>query len=68
MIPRKQEQAIKYISALSTLASLGLSLAVFLSYDQTQGGMQFIESIPWVKDLGVNYALGVMGLASPYCC
>ena len=64
-LPKNQEKAIKYISALCTFISLALSLLVFITYDQTAGGMQFIESIPWIKDLGVSYALGVDGISMP---
>jgi len=38
---------------------------VFLGYDPQAGGMQFVENIPWIQDLGVNYALGVDGISIP---
>jgi NADH-quinone oxidoreductase subunit M len=65
ILPREQEKTIKYVAAISTLVSLLLSLIVFFAYDRSQAGMQFVESIPWVKDLGVNYALGVDGISIP---
>ncbi len=64
-LPRKQEQLIRYVAAVSTLVSLVLSFIIFLAYDRALGGMQFSESIPWVKDLGVSYALGVDGISIP---
>ena len=65
IVPRGQEKPIRYIAAVSTLISLALSLIVFFGYDKAQAGMQFVESIPWVKDLGVSYALGVDGISIP---
>jgi NADH-quinone oxidoreductase subunit M len=65
ILPRENEKMIKYIAAVSTLISLVLSLIVFFGYDQTKSGMQFVENIPWVKDLGVSYALGVDGISIP---
>lgn len=65
LLPRNREKAIKYTAASSTLASLLLSLLVFCAYDRVHQGMQFVESIPWVKDLGVSYALGVDGISIP---
>ncbi len=65
LLPRKNEKAIKYTAALSTLVSLLLSFMVFFGYDRSLQGMQFIESTPWVKDLGVAYALGVDGISIP---
>lgn len=65
LLPRDNVKAIKYVAAVSTLFSLLLSLLVFLSYDRTLQGMQFVESIPWVRDLGVSYALAVDGISIP---
>ena len=65
VLSQEQEKMIKYTAAVSTLISLALSLFVFFTYDQTRAGMQFVESIPWVKDLGVSYALGVDGISLP---
>ncbi len=65
MAPRTQEGMIRAIAALCTLGSLILSLMVFFGYDQKLGGMQMTESIPWIRDLGVSYALGVDGISIP---
>jgi proton-translocating NADH-quinone oxidoreductase, chain M len=65
IIPRRQDSLIRYTAAVCTLISLILSLLVFLNYDRSAAGMQFTEYIPWVKDLGVSYALGVDGISIP---
>ncbi len=65
LVPRTREDLIRVLAAGSTLASMLLSLLVFFVYDQGLGGMQFVESIPWVRDLGVNYGLGVDGISLP---
>lgn len=65
IIPRRQENLIRYTAAICTLISLVLSLLVFFNYDRAAAGMQFTEYIPWVRDLGVNYALGVDGISIP---
>jgi NADH-quinone oxidoreductase subunit M len=64
-LPKDQVKAIKYVAAVSTFISMVLSLIVVLTYDRSAGGMQFIENIPWVSDMGVNYALGVDGISIP---
>ncbi|MDD2586760.1 MAG: NADH-quinone oxidoreductase subunit M [Syntrophomonadaceae bacterium] len=64
-LPKDNGKAIKYIAAISTFLSLLLSLVVFIGYDRSLGGMQFVEKIPWIADLGVNYALGVDGISLP---
>ncbi|NLJ72647.1 MAG: NADH-quinone oxidoreductase subunit M [Syntrophomonadaceae bacterium] len=65
LIPRHQEQPIRIIAAVATLISLMLSIIVFFNYDQSLGGIQFIEKIIWTPDLGVSYALGVDGISIP---
>lgn len=65
MVPRTQEGLIRAVAAVCTLGSLILSLMVFFGYDQGLGGIQMTESIPWIRDLGVSYALGVDGISIP---
>jgi len=64
-LPPDRVRGMKYIAALSTFASLVLSLYIFFSYDRAVGGFQFTENIPWIADLGVNYRLGVDGISIP---
>jgi len=64
-LPKDQDRAIKYVAAVTTFLSLLLSLIIFGAYDRAVGGMQFVENIPWVADLGVSYALGVDGISLP---
>lgn len=65
ILPRERERAIKYLAAAATLISLVLSLIVAFGYNLSQGGMQFVEKIPWTPDLGVSYALGIDGISIP---
>ncbi|HWP97271.1 MAG TPA: NADH-quinone oxidoreductase subunit M [Syntrophomonadaceae bacterium] len=64
-LPRGGGRTIKWIAAAVTFVSLVLSIKVLVGYSFSQGGMQFIESVPWVADLGVRYALGVDGISLP---
>ncbi len=64
-LPADKPKAIKYIAAVSTFLSLILSLFVAINYDFAAAGMQFVERIPWIADLGVSYALGVDGISIP---
>ena len=61
----KAAQSVRVIAASAMTVALALTLYAFFSYDMTAGGMQFTESIPWIKDLGVHYALGVDGISLP---
>lgn len=64
-IPKDEHKLIKIVSAFVTFVSLALSLYVYFAYNQSVGGMQFLEDMVWTKDLGVNYSLGVDGISLP---
>ncbi|ATW28038.1 complex I subunit 4 family protein [Candidatus Formimonas warabiya] len=64
-IPKDEHKLIKMIAAAATFASLCISLFAYFSYNQSVGGMQFVESIPWISDLGVTYLMGVDGISLP---
>ena len=53
----------------AALALLGLqllwSLRVLLAFDPSDAGLQLQESFAWVDNLGLDYRLGVDGLAMP---
>ena len=61
----KAAQSVRVIAASAMTVALALTLYAFFFYDMTAGGMQFTENIPWIKDLGVHYALGVDGISLP---
>lgn len=65
MIPRDNKRLIRYSAAFFTGISILLSLAITLSYNVAQGGMQFIERIDWLPNLGISYYLGVDGISIP---
>jgi NADH-quinone oxidoreductase subunit M len=46
---------------LTFFASIGL----YLSFDNAEPGLQFVERIPWIETFNVWYYLGVDGLSSP---
>ncbi|MCL5056707.1 MAG: NADH-quinone oxidoreductase subunit M [Actinobacteria bacterium] len=64
-IPRDEGKLIKCIAAIGTFVSLALSLYVYFSYDQSVGGLQFVERIPWIRDLGVSWFMAVDGISLP---
>lgn len=64
-LPREAKQSVRMVSAVAMLVSLGLTVYAYATYDIARGGMQFIQTIPWITDLGVNYAVGVDGISLP---
>lgn len=64
LTPADKTSLIRRIAqAAITLPAL-LSVWVFAAYDQTAGGYQFVQKIPWVDALGISYHVGVDGINS----
>ncbi|QJW48043.1 NADH-quinone oxidoreductase subunit M [bacterium BFN5] len=64
-LPRSADKAVKLMAAATMTITLGLTLYAYRAYDVGLGGVQFVEQIPWIKELGVSYALGVDGISLP---
>ncbi|MCK9518716.1 MAG: NADH-quinone oxidoreductase subunit M [Dehalococcoidia bacterium] len=66
LLPQSQERNAKWIALAGSLAALGLSIWLFLQFEN-DGGFQFVEKREWV-DIGafnLQYYLGVDGLSMP---
>jgi NADH-quinone oxidoreductase subunit M len=62
----EQKELIRIIGATFAGISLILSLLVFFAYDYTSPmKLQFVEELPWLPQLGINYILGVDGVNLP---
>ncbi|MCL2504388.1 MAG: NADH-quinone oxidoreductase subunit M [Coriobacteriia bacterium] len=55
-------RVIAFVSATVCLVS---TVVVWTGYDRAIGGLQFIESVPWIESLGISYTLGVDGISIP---
>jgi NADH-quinone oxidoreductase subunit M len=62
ILPKTEQQAIKWVALLTTLAALLASLPLYSSF-AGEPGFQFEENIPWVPGLGVQYHLGIDGIS-----
>ena len=64
-IPESRSKEIKWISAISSGLTLVISLYLFVAYDKSQGGLQFVEKITWVQSLGITYYNAADGFNLP---
>lgn len=68
--PRATPRAARWIALIASLVSLGLSIAMVLSFDtslpsmQTSGQPQFSEVASWLPAVGVSYRMGVDGISA----
>jgi NADH-quinone oxidoreductase subunit M len=56
---------MRFLSLGVTLLTLLLSIFLYRNFDPTTAGMQFVERMPWIEALTVEYQLGVDGISVP---
>src|SRR5436190_7786906 len=60
----EQKQAIRIVGSSFAFISLALSLLVFCAYDYgSPQKFQFVEDLPWLPQVGINYILAVDGIS-----
>ena len=57
-----KESARAYGITVATIEFL-LSIWLWFSFDTSNAGMQFVEMIPLIPDMGISYYLGVDGIS-----
>lgn len=65
LLPGEKKNLIRYIALAASVVDLVLSFWVYLSYDLTAGGYQFVQQFTWMPRLGISYHVGVNGLNAP---
>jgi len=61
-VPRAYGFAIRLGALAATAASLLLAVVMFIRFDATAAGFQFVQKVTWVKSLNLSYHVGVDGL------
>lgn len=65
-LPARSLGAIRLVGTGFAVLSLLLSVLIYLGYDSNSPvAFQFVEELPWLPQLGVNYILGVDGISLP---
>jgi len=59
LLPRR---AVGWGATVASLGALGVAIAMTAGFDPA-GGMQYVVDEPWIPALGINYQLGVDGIA-----
>jgi NADH-quinone oxidoreductase subunit M len=67
---RLDDRVIKVGATAWSLTSLGLAIALWAGFDPSavaegQGVVQFVEKVPWIDSIKVDYFLGVDGISLP---
>jgi len=65
LMPAERKTEIRVMALMTAIFALVLSLWVYLNYDQSLAGYQFIEKYDWMPQLGISLHLGVDGISTP---
>ena len=57
------EKLTKTVTLLSTTVHFAFSLLLFKHFDPSSAELQLVEKVPWLKELGVSYFVGIDGIS-----
>ncbi|MBP9590733.1 MAG: NADH-quinone oxidoreductase subunit M [Steroidobacteraceae bacterium] len=61
VIPRGQESAVRAVSLAVMLLQLALTAWLYARFDATRSGLQFATDVPWIREWGIAYRIGLDG-------
>ena len=65
LMPRPSKDVLRTITAVTTFVPLLLASWLWVQFDTANAGYQFVERLPWISALGVEYHVGIDGLSVP---
>lgn len=65
LIPAERKTEVRGVALAAATFALALSFWVYLSYDKTAAGYQFVEQYSWLPQLGISLHFGVDGMSAP---
>ena len=57
------KDSIRAYGLTITFIELVLSISIWMIYDSTNPGMQFVELVPLISSYGINYSVGIDGIS-----
>jgi len=62
-LPSAAHNLIKWTAAIATVPPLLLAIWLFVNFDRSQAGFQFIEHYKWIPSFNIEYFVGVDGIS-----
>lgn len=63
LLPKKQEDAIRWVTLGTTIVSFVLAILLAAAMDNSDPGLQLVTFYNWVPSWGISYYVGVDGLS-----
>src|SRR6185369_17482724 len=58
-----QHEQIKWTALATSLVTFAASLLLWIGYNPTQAGLQFVQKMDWIPSTGISFYMGVDGLS-----
>ena len=62
-LPKMREKLVKQVALATTLIVMAATIAMATTFQRDNVELQFVEKYSWIPSFGINYALGIDGLA-----
>ena len=63
IVSRRRPEAVRMTALFTSLATLGLAVALLVQFSGRSGGYEFVENHSWSSQLGLGYHVGVDGIS-----
>jgi NADH-quinone oxidoreductase subunit M len=62
-LPSAAHNAIRWTAAVATMPPLLMAVWLFVNFDRTKAGFQFVEHAQWIPSFNIEYFVGVDGIS-----
>ena len=62
-LPRDRHELIRWTALAATVPPLLMAIWLFVNFDRTSTGLQFVERHAWIPSYNIQYILGIDGLS-----
>ena len=62
-LPGKAHNLIRGVATAVTVPPLLMAIWLFVNFDRTQAGFQYVEHYPWISSFNIEYFVGVDGIS-----
>ena len=63
MSAARESALIKWVSVAATVPPLLLAIWLFVNFDRSTPGFQFMQQAPWIPSFNIQYVVGVDGIS-----
>ncbi|HET9363032.1 MAG TPA: NADH-quinone oxidoreductase subunit M [Vicinamibacterales bacterium] len=54
---------VRWLALAVSLATFGVTLALWIGFDSSSAEFQFVERVPWIPAFGIDYYIGIDGIS-----